>query len=60
MPRPPVTLRVLHTCDDADHVAMLTLKPVKLNSGGTRYDGVRCDGTEIQVYDFDIEPEAGA
>lgn len=57
MTRPPLTLRVLHTCNGHDHVAALTLTPVKLNSGGTRYDGERCDGTEIQVYDFDIEPE---
>lgn len=57
MKRPPVTLRVLHTCHGADHVAVLALTPVKLNSGETRYEGTRCDGTAIHVLDFELDPE---
>lgn len=57
MTRPPVTLRVLHTCHGTNHVAVLTLTPVKLNSGGALYQGVRCDGTPIEVFDFDIDQE---
>lgn len=56
MTRPAVTLRVLHTCGGVDHIAPLTLTPVRLNSGSTRYEGVRCDGTEIHILDFETEP----